>query len=82
MVNEHLSLKLSLFHIPLWCFQNADTCKVLVLYCYNIKDKCLKISDSYLYKNKSYGCVKNGMLYSDDAKIKNTRLALFMNLCN
>ena len=48
-------------------------------YCYNIKDKlCLKISDSYLKKNKSYGCVKNGMLYSDNAKIINTRLTISM----
>ena len=44
---------------------------MLVSYCYNIKDKfCLKISDSYFSTNKSYGCVKNGMLYSDNAKIQ------------
>ena len=47
MVNEHLPLKMSLFSNPLWHFQNAYTCKVLVSYCYNIKDKfCLKILDS------------------------------------
>ena len=43
---------------------------------------CLKISDSYLKKNKSYGCVKNGMLYSDNAKIINTRLTISMILYN
>ena len=48
-----------------------------VSYCYNIKDKlCLKCSDSYFLKIKSYGCVKNGMLYSDIAKIINTRLTI------
>ena len=53
MVNAHLPLKMSLFSNPLWYFQNAKTCKVLVAYCYNIKDKfCLKISDSYPKKNK------------------------------
>ena len=47
--------------------------RTIVSYCYNIKDKiCLKISDSYLLENISYGYVKNGMLYSDNAKIINT----------
>ena len=69
MVNAHLPSNMSLFSNPLWYFQNAKTCKVLASYCYNIKDKfCLKISDSYLKMNKSYGCVKNGVLYSDNAK--------------
>ena len=53
--------------------------KVLVSYCNNIIDKfCLTISDSYLCKNKSYGCVMNGMLYSDNANIKNMQLILYM----
>ena len=29
-----------------------------------------------------YGCVKNGMLYSDNAKIKNTQSTFFMILYN
>ena len=88
MVSAHLPLEMSLFSNPLWYFQNASTCKVLVSYCYNIKDKfCLKISDSYLEKNKSYGCVKNDMLYSDNANIINTRLTIsiylfIIYLCN
>ena len=77
MVNAHVPLKQSLFSTPLWCFQKAKTCKVLVSYRNNIKDKfSLKISDSYLLKNESYGCVKNGMLYSDSAKITNPRLTI------
>ena len=49
--------------------------------CYNFKDKfCLKISDSYLFKNKYYDCVKNGMLYSDNAKLINTRLTFTLIL--
>ena len=83
MVHAHLPLKMPLFSSPLWYFQNAQTCQVLVSYGYNIKDKfCLKISDSYLLKNKSYGYVKNGMSYSDNAKIINTRLTMSMSLYN
>ena len=83
MVNAHLPLKMSLFSNPLWYFQNILTYKVLMSYCYNIKDKfCLKISDLHLKKNKSYGCVKNGMLYSDNAKIINTLLTISMILYN
>ena len=83
MVNAHLPLKLSLFFYPLWDFQNALTCKVLVSYYYKIKDKfCLKISDSYLYRAKNYGCVKKGMLYSDNEKIINTRLTITLILYN
>ena len=37
---------------------------------------CLKISDEYLLWNKSYRCVKNGMLYSENAKIMNRRLTI------
>ena len=37
---------------------------------------CLKISDGCLYSNKSYGGVKNGMLYSENAKIINRRLSI------
>ena len=37
---------------------------------------CLKISDEYLLRNKSYGGVKNGMLYSENAKIINMRLTI------
>ena len=56
---------------------------MLMSYCYNIKDKlCLNNSDSYLIKNKSYGCVKNGILYRDNAKIINTRLTISMILYN
>ena len=57
---------------------------MLLSYCYNIKDKfCVKISYSYLKKKKkSYGCVKNDMLYSDNAKIVNTRLTISMSLYN
>ena len=52
-------------------------------YCYNIKDKfCLKIWDSYLQKNKSNGCVKNGMVYNENAKIINTWLTISMILYN
>ena len=51
----------------------TDVPNWLVSYCCNIKDKFwLKFSDSYLKKDKSYGCVKNGMLYSDNAKFENT----------
>ena len=54
---------------------------MLVSYCYNIIDEfCLKISDSYLKKNKSYGCVKNGMFYSDNAKNINTRLTIWSSI--
>ena len=56
---------------------------MLVSYCYNIKDKfCLTISDSYLKKNKSYGCVKNGVLYSDNAKIISTHKTICLILHN
>ena len=49
MVNAHLSINMSILSYPLCFFQNAKTCKVLVSYCYNIKDKFyLKVSDSYL----------------------------------
>ena len=83
MVNAHLPLKTSLFSNPLLYFQNAYTCKVLVSYCYNIKEKfCLKISDSYPKKNKIYGCVKNGMLYSDNTKIIHLGLTISMILYN
>ena len=37
---------------------------------------CLKISDAYLKWNKSYGGVKNGMFYSENAKIINMRLTI------
>ena len=37
---------------------------------------------SYLLKNKSHGCVKNVMLYSDNAKIQNTQLTFSMILIN
>ena len=42
----------------------------------------MKISDSYLKKNKSYGFVKNGLLYSDKANIINMRLTFTMMLYN
>ena len=42
----------------------------------------MKISDSYLKKNKSYGCVKNGMLYSDYAKIIDSRLTISLIFYN
>ena len=63
---------MSLFSNLLWYFQNAQTGKDLVSYCYDIKEEfCLKISDSYLYKNKSNVFVKNEMLYSENANIMN-----------
>ena len=37
---------------------------------------CLKISDECLQWNKSYGGLKNGMLYSENAKIINRRLTI------
>ena len=37
---------------------------------------CLTNSDEYLQYNKSYGGVKNGMLYSENAKIINRRLTI------
>ena len=37
---------------------------------------CLKISGECLQWNKSYGGVKNGMLYSENAKIINMRLSI------
>ena len=37
---------------------------------------CLKNSDECLKWNKSYGGVKNGMLYSENAKIINRRLTI------
>ena len=62
--------KKSRFSTPLWHFQTDRRCKLLVLHCYNTEDMfCLKISDEYLLWNKSYGGVKNGMLYSENAKI-------------
>ena len=39
---------------------------------------CLKISDEYRKWIKSYGGVKNGMLYSENAKIINMRLTIFV----
>ena len=82
MVNAYLPLKCP-YSIPHYDVFKMLRHVLLVSYCYNIKDKfCLKISDSYLYKNKSYGCVKNGMLCSDNAKIKNTRIAISMILYN
>ena len=50
---------------------------MLVTCCYNTKDMfCLKISDECLERYKSYGGVKNGMLYSENAKIINMRLTI------
>ena len=43
------------------------------------------LSDNFRFifqKDKSYGCVKNGMLYSDNAKIINTQLTISMILYN
>ena len=36
----------------------------------------MKISDEYLLWNKSYGGVKNGMLYSENAKIINMQITM------
>ena len=69
--NAHSLLKMSRFSTPLWHFQTDRRCILLVSYCYNTKDMfCLKISDEYLLWNKSYGGVKNGMLYSENVKHK------------
>ena len=69
-----LTPKMSRFSAPLWHFQIDKKYKLLTSYCYNTKDMfCLNISDEYLQWNKSYGGVKNGMLYSENAKIINMR---------
>ena len=75
--NAHLPLKISQFSIPLWHFQTDKRCHLLVSNYYNTKLMLrLKISDGYLQWNKSYGGVKNGMLYSKNAKNKNMLLTI------
>ena len=70
-------LKISPFSNPMWNFQIAMSCTWLRSYCYNTKNKfCLKASHEYLQKNKSYGGVKNGMLYSENVKIINMRFTI------
>ena len=79
MVNAHLPLKCPYSLAHYYIFKTLRHIKVLASYRYNIKDKfCLKKSDSY----QSYRCKKNGMLYSDNAKIMNTRLTISMVLYN
>ena len=75
--NAHSPLKNSRFSTPLWHFQTDRRCILLLSYCYNTKDMfCLKISNEYFKWNKSYGGVKNGMLYSENVKIINMRLTI------
>ena len=72
-------------HLPLKCPDSLPHCGIFKLirdvncYCHFVtipKMFCLKISYEYHEWNKNYGGVKNGMLYSENAKIINKRLTI------